>query len=649
MHNSKYFILLIFLIFTACDDENNLANSKYINVSPDTIKVHLDDYSYSNESAIYISTAGAEVDYKVSNVPDWIIFESLSGKTSGDIYNLNFIVMSSLLPSKKVIAEINVRVGSKNKLVMIECRNDRTIIEPISLNLYNSEIKLNTFKTEQEVQIYNNTPNNVEYYIENEVPGLTIRSLEGVLENNGNESITFSIDLEYFPKTTTQNIIYLFANGYKYPINVVVTNSISSSIDFPHPLVIPYDSDTLEVEMENNNKAPLKWEILGLPDYVAMDTANYGVLYGTMKFNFIVDRAKLPIVPSKCNFILKVGEKYYDKYIILRNYKEVKTLFDYHVEDACFDESSNKIFFIDNKLNKLFSFNPEVMDFMELSLPNQPQKIFYNAKSNRIFIGAHSEVYIVDAVTLNIEKSYQTNSDCLDLVANDNNVVLFLETFDYEKEIWNIKLLDGQIHKVKSGIEKVDLEITNDGKYIYYIDQGTWPRALYKTEIFNDSTSYLYRMKYQGGLRIGDKLWLNRDNDRIFCNSGLVYSADIEENKDLRFTLSLDRWIETFSHSKNTFSYVITHELEDYLNDYAIEIEIYSSYFPFQLKSRKMLPGYIFESKNGELVYTVSKAKYSFINNNTNKYYMILYPGFINPYLLKDQNLKWSVYGAKLE
>lgn len=257
----------------------------------------------------------------------------------------------------------------------------------------------------------------------------------------------------------------------------------------------------------------------------------------------------------------------------------LEMLVDFTILDYVVDEEKSVIYLLDANTNSVVSLNyiTYETDSLELALPIERLAL----AGNKLYLtqskGKHSAYWfsedqegayaVVDANTMQLEKTINIDIDPYDIEADDQGVVYITPGSGQHADFVSYKGLTGEILSKRSVSAPSLLEMHPSQNKLYTITVNVSPRNITAYTLSNGVLQSELRSPYHGTYPLGKDLTISPDGKFLFNSTGNIFRSSAANTADMIYHGKLDRPYSAIAFD-TVYGEVYTANSKNYIQTY---------------------------------------------------------------------------------
>ncbi|MDW7690569.1 hypothetical protein R9C00_22585 [Flammeovirgaceae bacterium SG7u.111] len=654
-------LLLMFLsiiIFSGCDEKEPVIEEveptlSQIIMSPG--KLYFND---TDTSKISLSTqpSGSEFTWSVSSKPEWLEIKTLTGEINQGILELEVISNPEGLDIGKHDGTIEIITSGAGKaLSEVQLYIDA---KP-QIKITEQPVTIDETESYKRFTISNEGTGFLNWKLDNTIPWISFDINNGTIAEDRAISVGAYINRDSLTTPGTKSIyVPLVSNAIGGDtavfFDIIVPEVSRLSRVWPSPwyydLVFDFTEQKDTVQFVNTGNKAVNWELADVEEYLNININSGSIAVGdTVELVLTIDRSNLTENLTASSFKIKYGEEYgLDIPVKIYDYKESKTLIDGQIIDAEYDRRNDVVIAVTTSPNKLLKYDPSTQTFTSMPLNMYPFCVSVSKDGNYAVVGHDGRFSYVDLgkMTTLFTEHIQFNIDDI-IISPDNNWVY---TFKGSSSSYN---------NYASYDLSRDTVIYGSGSYYW----GTAKLHPTQDYIYTLGYSYSYWNKlniaggamvrntyyYNSNYSIGSNMWISDDGEKIFGQSGTIFTSSTDQNSDMKYYGRLQGKDGSYNANLIAFDYNSKNNIAAGIlgDSYSSStIAFYDAEY-LTKQNEVRLPGFFEESEanvgRGKVVNSL--GQFGFFNEAGTQFYVLLRKNNSSSYYLDE----WAITTIDVE
>lgn len=625
----KFLILTILsatVLMTSCDKNEVIVDVK-LHVSPDTLIIN----DYDTSKIILSTQPKGDINFQVTQKPDWLTLEPMSGKVNGDM------VPVSLRPSVKdmepgtytgTISITSDIAGSLKVLVTMQVKMHPRLKASVTQLTFPENVSQAVFEVE------NTGTGILNWSISNPAGWIKFSKYSGSLSKGQKNAITVTCQRAGLNIDTYTSTITINSNSediiQPIPVSMVVPKMTLLEITSKN-VMLDYFSAFQSVYLINSGNSDFNWSTVN-ENNIHLDKTSGTLSRGdSVKIDISPVRANLQTGTFNSNIIISFGMNGKDTIKVgIKNFISSKWILDKNVIDAEFCRTTNMIIIASSNPNTLSVINPDTRSIETISLNTSPKCISINKSGDKVAIGHNGLISVVSLNTKSIEHEYPVSCDVLDVILTSSGWIYAFPVRDQWTRIRCINPVSGaETLQTGNYIYAGTMGALHPGEnWIYGANNGLSPSDIEKYSIQNGTATLLYDSPYHGDYPMNGYLWFSEDGDRIFTRGRTVLRTGADNTSDMIYngTVSCTKDIRTLFHSKIIDKFfLVTHAYNSGYTELIPASEIMEFNYTYLNYIKKYtLEQFIVPVNQTEAKFVNAEANFIFVNKDGTTIYAIV-------------------------
>lgn len=515
-------------------DEDNMP---CIVVLPTEIQLTDDE---KDEVFLSVEPAG-EIQWNISNKPDWINVEPSSG------------TINTQKVALKVIPDIaNLAVGSYSGNIEISSNGAGTAMFSVDLvvqphpvaQLTPDTVKFSASEKQKTITILNVGRGLLNWEFDSKPDWLTFNVDKGIIVEGGKREIVAIVDRKGLD------------TGSRNAKAVLVSNSengnevLDVTIEIPADATLGVLTETLEFKYFENSKTfvirndgnvATDWKIMNTTDYMTIQPLTGFLEKGeSIEVTINLNMAGNPTnVYNNTLLIENDADQTVPLYLTKNYYNDEKWFIEGAVVDAEYDRVNDVMVIAVINPDELIKFKTSDKTFETVPLDYSPQNVSISPDGTHAASGHNGYFSYVDLNSMEVEKVFPVSINIFDIIIASNGWVYATPVTGEWTDFSNIELSTGIETKssamlLRSGTK---IKLHPSGNFIYGCKTDTSPTDFEKYDITSGTLKYLYDSKYHGDYNFGKNISGYPITAIFFWEKAELFLIHLQKKQQILYTI----------------------------------------------------------------------------------------------------------------